>query len=491
MPDVTSRLSLMLALYVTNTASLFVAFKASALTLSPSQNVLLLSIHSVCMFVSQVSDLGYSRPAYRNLAQRPELAEQASYYYKVNFQRFLIMLFCLPIAYVFMPISEQTLLAILGILLVVGFSLRSPWLVAANASLFRLYTVSEIICSSLAVAMFIGIILLEYRPTLIVILSILVAARLGPVLLVSERLFRYVSSSAVFRLDRDIFRESLASLGIKLIMLGSHWSNGFFLVVLFTQGEVGMYLQADKLFYAGVGSFAFLSQELVRLATAGHFERVRWYVLAASCFLISSVVALCFAISAPFFLKLVFSASYVAAAEPLRWMLIGFPLLATNFTLANAYLHHRRHDGFALRVASIAAFANLLIVAAAYFTMHPNAAAFGVIASEGAVLVFLVSTFRKGVQQQAPARPHPPSPARTALLSLQNARPALLSQLTAPAKKLLRRRSMPSGHLTDRVTTRGDLRDDQRLVLVAPLPPTTGFGEDFQSAHRLRDSTRQ
>ena len=491
MPDVTSRLSLMLALYVTNTASLFVAFKASALTLSPSQNVLLLSIHSVCMFVSQVSDLGYSRPAYRNLAQRPELAEQASYYYKVNFQRFLIMLFCLPIAYVFMPISEQTLLAILGILLVVGFSLRSPWLVAANASLFRLYSISEIICSSLAVAIFIGIILLEYRPTLIVILSILVAARLGPVLLVSERLFRYVSSAAVFRLDRDIFRESLASLGIKLIMLGSHWSNGFFLVVLFTQGEVGMYLQADKLFYAGVGSFAFLSQELVRLATAGHFERVRWYVLAASCFLISSVVALCFAISAPFFLKLAFSASYVAAAEPLRWMLIGFPLLATNFTLANAYLHHRRHDGFALRVASIAAFANLLIVAAAYFTMHPNAAAFGVIASEGAVLVFLVSTFRKGVQQQAPARPHPLSPARTALLSLQNARPALLSQLTAPAKKLLRRRSMPSGHLTDRVTTRGDLRDDQRLVLVAPLPPTTGFGEDFQSAHRLRDSTRQ
>jgi hypothetical protein len=80
----------MLVLYVTNTASLFVAFRASALTLRPSQNVLLLSIHSVGMFASQVSDLGYSRPAYRNLAQRPELAEQASYYYKVDFQRFLI-----------------------------------------------------------------------------------------------------------------------------------------------------------------------------------------------------------------------------------------------------------------------------------------------------------------------------------------------------------------------------------------------------------------
>jgi hypothetical protein len=54
MPNVTSRLSLMLVLYVTNTASLFVAFKASALTLNPSQNVLLLSIHSVSMFASQV-----------------------------------------------------------------------------------------------------------------------------------------------------------------------------------------------------------------------------------------------------------------------------------------------------------------------------------------------------------------------------------------------------------------------------------------------------
>jgi hypothetical protein len=407
MPNVTSRLSLMLLLYVANTASLFAAFKAAALTLSPSQNVLLLSIHSVSTFVSQVSDLGYSRPAYRNLAQRPELAEQASYYYKVNFQRFLIMLFCLPIAYVFMPISEQTLLPILGMLLVVGFSLRSPWLVAANARLFRLYSISEIIFSSLAVAIFVGIMLLEYRPTLIVILSILMAARLGPVLLVSESLFRYVSSAAVFRLDWDIFRESLASLGIRLIMLGSHWSNGFFLVVLFTQDEVGMYLQADKLFYAGVGSFAFLAQGLVRLAVAGHFQRVRWYVLGASCFVIFSVVAIFFALTAPFFLKLVFSASYVGATEPLRRMLLGFPILTTNFTLVGAYLHHRRHDVFALKLASLAAFGNLLTVAAAYFMMRPNAAAFGVIASEGAVFLFLAYTLRKGVQTEGDNAPKP------------------------------------------------------------------------------------
>lgn len=400
MPNVTSRLSLMLVLYVTNTASLFLAFKAAALTLSPSQNVLLLSIHSVSMFASQMSDLGYSRPAYRNLAQRPELAEQANYYYRVNFQRFLTMLLCLPVAYLFMPIYEETFVPILGILLIVGLSLRSPWLVAANASLFRLYSISEIICSSMAAAIFVGIILLEYRPTLIVILSILVVARLCPVLFISERLSRYASSAVMFRLDREIFRESLASLGIRVIMLGSHWSNGFFLVVLFTQAEVGMYLQADKLFYGGVGSFAFLAQELVRLASAGHFQGVRWYVLAASCFLMSFVVAVCFAISAPFFLKLVFSAGYIAAAEPLRCMLIGFPLLATNFTLSNAYLHRRHHDGFALKMASVAVFANLATVAAAYFLMRPNAAAFGVIASEGAVFVFLAYTFRKGVQTE-------------------------------------------------------------------------------------------
>jgi len=56
MPRNTSRLSLMLIVYVANTASLFLAFKAAALTLSTSQNVLLLSIHSVSGFVSQVSD---------------------------------------------------------------------------------------------------------------------------------------------------------------------------------------------------------------------------------------------------------------------------------------------------------------------------------------------------------------------------------------------------------------------------------------------------
>jgi hypothetical protein len=398
MPHITSRLSLMLIVYVANTASLFLAFKAVALTLSTSQNVLLLSIHSVSVFVSQVSDLGYSRPAYRNLAQRPQIAEQAKYYYSVNFQRFLIMLLCLPIACVLMPLSGQPLVLILAVLLVVGFSLRSPWLVAAIPRLFRVYTISEIIFSSLAAAIFVGIILLEYRPTLIVILSILVAARLGPVILVSGRLFRYISPAAVLRFDRDIFRESLASLGIKLILLASHNSNGFFLIVLFTQSEVGLYLQADKLFYAGVGSFAFMSQEVVRLATAGLFRRVRWYVLAASCFLVFSVLAICFAISAPFFLTLVFSETYVAAAEPLRWMLIGFPLMATNIILANAYFHHRRYDGLWIKAACFAALGNLLTLAAVYFMMRPNAAAFGVIASEGAAFVFLISAFRKGVQ---------------------------------------------------------------------------------------------
>jgi hypothetical protein len=385
---------------VTNTATLFLAFKAAALTLSSSQNVLLLSVHSVCIFVSQISDLGYSRPAYRNLAQRPQPAEQANYYYRVNFQRSLVMLLCLPLACFFMPVSGQPLLLILGVLLAVGFSLRSPWLVAATPRLFHAYAVSEIMFSSLAVGVFAGVILFEYHPTLIVIMSILVAARLGPVLLVSERLFRYVSSTAVLRFDRDIFHESLASLGIKLILLAIHNSNGFFIVVLFTQSEIGMYLHADKLFYAGVGAFGFLSQEVVRLAAAGHFKRVPWYVSAAICFLISAVLAICFAILAPFFLKLVFSETYAGAAEPLRWMLLGFPLMATNMVLANAYLLHRRHDGYIVKAACYAALGNLLTLAAVYFMMRPNAAAFGVIASEGAALVFLINALRKGAHME-------------------------------------------------------------------------------------------
>jgi hypothetical protein len=43
-------------------------------------------------------------------------------------------------------------------------------------------------------------------------------------------------------------------------------------------------------------------------------------------------------------------------------------------------------------------------------------------------------------------------------------------------------------HRTDRVTARFDLCNDPRLVLIAPLPPTTGSSEDFQPPDRLRDS---
>ncbi|MGY3698729.1 hypothetical protein ACVIGA_008871 [Bradyrhizobium sp. USDA 3240] len=63
------------------------------------------------------------------------------------------------------------------------------------------------------------------------------------------------------------------------------------------------------------------------------------------------------------------------------------------------------------------------------------------------------------------------------------------SQLTAPAKQLLRRQSMPSRYRTDRVAARNDLRNNPRLVLVAPLPPTAGSSEDLKPPHRLRDST--
>ncbi|MGY3133894.1 hypothetical protein ACVWZM_004576 [Bradyrhizobium sp. USDA 4501] len=63
------------------------------------------------------------------------------------------------------------------------------------------------------------------------------------------------------------------------------------------------------------------------------------------------------------------------------------------------------------------------------------------------------------------------------------------SQLTAPAKQLLRRQSMPSRYRADRIATRHDLRENPCLVLVAPLPPTAGSGEDLEPPHWLRDSS--
>src|SRR5438105_14082361 len=47
---------------------------------------------------------------------------------------------------------------------------------------------------------------------------------------------------------------------------------------------------------------------------------------------------------------------------------------------------------------------------------------------------------------------------------------------------------MAPSYRTDRVTTRHDLRDNPRLVLMAPLPPATGSGENLQPPNRLRDS---
>jgi hypothetical protein len=62
------------------------------------------------------------------------------------------------------------------------------------------------------------------------------------------------------------------------------------------------------------------------------------------------------------------------------------------------------------------------------------------------------------------------------------------SQLSAPAKQLLRRKPMAPGHGTDRVTARFHLRNNPNLVLIAPLPPASSSREDFQPPRRLRDS---
>src|SRR6516165_7080292 len=48
---------------------------------------------------------------------------------------------------------------------------------------------------------------------------------------------------------------------------------------------------------------------------------------------------------------------------------------------------------------------------------------------------------------------------------------------------------MPSRHRTDRVAARHDFCNNPRLVLITPLPPTPGSGEDLKPPHRLRDSS--
>jgi hypothetical protein len=63
------------------------------------------------------------------------------------------------------------------------------------------------------------------------------------------------------------------------------------------------------------------------------------------------------------------------------------------------------------------------------------------------------------------------------------------SQLTAPAKQLLRRQTMAPSYGTDRLPTRYSLRDNPRLGFIAPLPSTTSTSEDFQPPDRLRGST--
>src|SRR5437764_796768 len=84
-----------------------------------------------------------------------------------------------------------------------------------------------------------------------------------------------------------------------------------------------------------------------------------------------------------------------------------------------------------------------------------------------------------------------PAPARSVpkqQLQFFRLRSRSLSQLAAPAEQLLRRQPMAPSYRTDRVTTRHDLRDNPRLVLMAPLPPATGSGENLQPPNRLRDS---
>ena len=63
------------------------------------------------------------------------------------------------------------------------------------------------------------------------------------------------------------------------------------------------------------------------------------------------------------------------------------------------------------------------------------------------------------------------------------------SDLPAPAEQLLRRQSVPPRHAGNRVAAGLDLRDNPRLVFIAPDPTATRTGKDLQPANRLGEIT--
>jgi len=404
------------AIYAVNQLALFVTFKVSAEVSAAPEHVALLTIHSVGSFVSQLADLGYSRPAYRNIARMESLSAQADYFFRVNLQRAIILAAVLPVVLAFTTFENAAPAAVivLACCYVTGVALRSQWIFASHG----FFGIARALEFASGGAM-IGVMLLIYvgviEPRNHVILAALALMRLAPLVLLSLAIFEKTSSArSAFVLDKEVFTESFVSTGIKAVLLFAHYSNAVLLLGFFAEAEVSDYLHAEKLFYAGLGVFAFAASDLIRLAARGVFSRLPWYWLAASVFAVTSVIVLILMQFSEFAVRIAFSEAYVSAARPLNWMLASFPFFAANVVVGNAYLSRREHDRLNLVCCAISSLGNIGVVAWAVLTRQPDVAAFGILASEalGLVTFGLALTLFGGPEGTSTPRADAPAPER-------------------------------------------------------------------------------
>jgi hypothetical protein len=396
--DSSRRFLSLAAIYAINQISLFVTFKVSAEIASPVAHVALLAIHSVGSFVSQLADLGYSRPAYRNIAHLESVSAQADYYVRVNLQRALILAVVLPVVVAFTSFGDSAtqLTLALGCCYVVGVALRSQWIFASHA-FFALARRLEFASGLAMVALMVLIYIDAIGAGGNVILAGLALMRLAPLAILSAAILRKISAwRHAFVLDREIFVESLMSTGMKVALLFAHYSNSIMLLVFFEESQVSDYLHAEKLFYAGLGIFAFAANDIIRLAARGLFRDLPWWWLAGGMFLLAGAAVLVLTQVSGWAVALAFSDAYRSAATPLNWMLLGFPVVATNIVIANAYLFTRSHDRLNLVCAVLSALANVAVVACAVSSGRPNLAAFGVLATEVVGFLVLASGLARG-----------------------------------------------------------------------------------------------
>lgn len=214
--------------YVLNQAAILALFKISAVHLEVAENVSVIAIHSLGVFVTLLVDLGYSRPAYRYVAHENDPTRQASYYFRVNLQRLVILTVSIPFLFAYLTYRLNLNLGsqLFAILYIVVISLRSPWMMASDIH-FSKTVLSELASGLLLLGFSLliweGDFLGEIKAsTLIGAISV---ARLLPFLALATSLFvPQKDYRDLRRWDWQIWQESILYAGIRLVLLCSRKS---------------------------------------------------------------------------------------------------------------------------------------------------------------------------------------------------------------------------------------------------------------------------